>query len=75
MNECQPLIAGHSINGVAAIHSEIVRTFTFKDFAELYPEKFNNKTNGVTPRRWLAFCNPQLSGRPHQGPLTLNPKP
>ena len=37
---------------------EIVRTFTFKDFAELYPDKFQNKTNGVTPRRWLAFCNP-----------------
>jgi starch phosphorylase len=55
-------IAGFAINGVAAIHSEIVRTFTFKDFAELYPEKFQNKTNGVTPRRWLAFCNPQLSG-------------
>lgn len=54
-------IAGHAINGVAAIHSEIVRTFTFKDFAELFPEKFQNKTNGVTPRRWLAFCNPQLS--------------
>ena len=55
-------IAGFAINGVAAIHSEIVRTFTFKDFAELYPDKFQNKTNGVTPRRWLAFCNPQLSG-------------
>ena len=54
-------IAGFAINGVAAIHSEIVRTFTFKDFAELYPDKFQNKTNGVTPRRWLAFCNPQLS--------------
>jgi starch phosphorylase len=54
-------IAGFAINGVAAIHSEIVRTFTFKDFAELFPEKFQNKTNGVTPRRWLAFCNPQLS--------------
>ena len=54
-------ISGFAINGVAAIHSEIVRTFTFKDFAELYPEKFQNKTNGVTPRRWLAFCNPQLS--------------
>ena len=54
-------ISGFAINGVAAIHSEIVRTFTFKDFAELYPDKFQNKTNGVTPRRWLAFCNPQLS--------------
>ena len=54
-------IAGFAINGVAAIHSEIVRTFTFKDFAELYPDKFQNKTNGVTPRRWMAFCNPELS--------------
>jgi|TARA_B100000405_G_scaffold278773_1_gene221773 starch phosphorylase len=54
-------ISGFAINGVAAIHSEIVRTFTFKDFGELWPEKFQNKTNGVTPRRWLAFCNPQLS--------------
>ena len=54
-------IAGFAINGVAAIHSEIVRTFTFKDFADVFPEKFQNKTNGVTPRRWLAFCNPQLS--------------
>ena len=53
-------IAGFAINGVAAIHSEIVRTFTFKDFAELYPDKFQNKTNGVTPRRWLAFCNPSF---------------
>ena len=54
-------ISGFAINGVAAIHSEIVRTFTFKDFGELLPEKFQNKTNVVTPRRWLAFCNPQLS--------------
>lgn len=54
-------IAGLSINGVAQIHSDIVKAFTFKEFAEIYGYKFQNKTNGVTPRRWLAFCNPELS--------------
>ncbi len=55
-------IAGtHSTNGVAAIHSELLRTRTVKDLAELYPERFSNKTNGVTPRRWLRLCNPALS--------------
>merc|ERR1712159_506387 len=54
-------IAGLSINGVAQIHSDIVKAFTFKEFAEIYGDKFQNKTNGVTPRRWLAFCNPELS--------------
>ena len=49
------------VNGVAAIHSEIIRTQLFKDFDEIWPEKFQNKTNGVTPRRWLAFCNPKLA--------------
>lgn len=48
-------------SGVAAIHSEIVRTQTFKDFYELWPKKFQNKTNGVTPRRWLYMCNPGLA--------------
>src|SRR5215469_10040641 len=55
-------IAGsHSTNGVAAIHSELLRTTTVKDFAELFPERFNNKTNGVTPRRWLLLANPGLA--------------
>jgi len=55
-------IAGsHSTNGVAAIHSELLRTTTVKDLAELYPERFNNKTNGVTPRRWLLLANPALA--------------
>ena len=54
-------ISGMAINGVAAIHSEIVKDVVFNDFYKLFPEKFQNKTNGVTPRRWLAFCNPQLS--------------
>ena len=54
------VVASVCVNGVAAIHSDIIRNTIFKDFAELWPEKFQNKTNGVTPRRWLAFCNPPL---------------
>ncbi|KAL2906680.1 Alpha-1 4 glucan phosphorylase L-2 isozyme chloroplastic/amyloplastic [Bienertia sinuspersici] len=52
---------GHAVNGVAEIHSEIVKNEVFNDFYELWPEKFQNKTNGVTPRRWIRFCNPALS--------------
>ncbi|AIT61404.1 glycogen/starch/alpha-glucan phosphorylase [Corynebacterium doosanense] len=52
--------AAFSINGVAAIHSEIIKRDTLADWAAIWPEKFNNKTNGVTPRRWLAMCNPRL---------------
>ena len=55
------IVGTHSTNGVAAIHSELLRTTTVKDLAEMYPERFNNKTNGVTPRRWLALCNPELA--------------
>ncbi len=55
------VVGSHSVNGVAAIHSEVVRTKLRKDFADVYPERFNNKTNGVTPRRWLRCCNPGLS--------------
>ena len=55
-------IAGsHSTNGVAAIHSRLLRTVTVKDLAEVFPQRFNNKTNGVTPRRWLLMSNPALS--------------
>jgi starch phosphorylase len=55
-------IAGaHSTNGVAAIHSRLLRTTTVKDLAEMYPERFSNKTNGVTPRRWLLMSNPALA--------------
>ena len=55
-------IAGsHSTNGVAAIHSQLLRTATVRDLAEMFPERFNNKTNGVTPRRWLLISNPGLS--------------
>jgi starch phosphorylase len=55
------IVGTHSTNGVAAIHSELLRTRTVKDFAEMFPERFSNKTNGVTPRRWLLLCNPPLA--------------
>ncbi len=54
-------VGGRAVNGVAAIHSEIIKTDIFQDFVKIFPDKFQNKTNGVTPRRWLAFCNPELS--------------
>ena len=53
--------AAYSINGVAALHTEIIKADTLSEWHELWPEKFNNKTNGVTPRRWLKMCNPRLS--------------
>jgi starch phosphorylase len=56
------IVGSHSTNGVAAMHSELLRTTTVKDLAELFPERFNNKTNGVTPRRWLRLANPALAG-------------
>ena len=55
------IVGSHSTNGVAAIHSALLRKLTVKDFAEMYPERFNNKTNGVTPRRWLLLTNPGLA--------------
>ena len=55
------IVGTHSTNGVAAIHSGLLRTMTVKDLAEMFPERFNNKTNGVTPRRWLLLANPALS--------------
>jgi starch phosphorylase len=56
------VVGTHSTNGVAQIHSDLLRTRVLSEFAELYPERFNNKTNGVTPRRWLLLANPDLSG-------------
>jgi starch phosphorylase len=55
------IVGSHSTNGVAQIHSELLRTTTVKDLAELFPERFSNKTNGVTPRRWLLLANPPLA--------------
>ncbi len=55
------IVGSHSVNGVAAIHSKILVDDVFKDFAQIYPERFNNKTNGITHRRWLMYSNPQLT--------------
>jgi len=55
------IVGSHSVNGVAFIHSEIIKRETFRWFYEMDPDKFNNKTNGVTPRRWLVLCNPSLA--------------
>ena len=55
------IIGSHSVNGVAALHSEIIKNNIFRDFFEYWPGKFNNKTNGITQRRWLKLCNPGLS--------------
>ena len=55
------IVGSFSVNGVAALHTEILKHQEMRDFYELYPDKFNNKTNGVTHRRWLAYANPELS--------------
>ncbi|KAI3432399.1 hypothetical protein D9Q98_003955 [Chlorella vulgaris] len=55
------VVGSFAVNGVAAIHSEIIKTDIFPHFVEIFPERFQNKTNGVTLRRWLAYCNPELS--------------
>jgi starch phosphorylase len=56
------IVGSYSVNGVAELHSRLLREGLFRDFYELWPDKFNNKTNGVTQRRWMAWCNPELSG-------------
>uniref|UniRef100_A0A8C8SU51 Alpha-1,4 glucan phosphorylase n=1 Tax=Pelusios castaneus TaxID=367368 RepID=A0A8C8SU51_9SAUR len=55
------IVGSHAVNGVARIHSDILKKTVFKDFYEFEPHKFQNKTNGITPRRWLVLCNPGLA--------------
>lgn len=55
------IVGSHSVNGVAALHTEILKSRIFPDFYRLFPKKFNNKTNGITPRRWLLQANPELA--------------
>ena len=55
------VVGSHKVNGVAAIHSDLMVTSTFADFARIYPERFTNVTNGITPRRWIGVANPELS--------------
>ena len=55
------IVGSHSVNGVAALHTRILQEEVFKDFYDLWPERFSNKTNGITQRRWLRLCNPRLS--------------
>lgn len=55
------IVGSHAVNGVAQLHSDILKADLFRDFYEMNPEKFQNKTNGITPRRWLLLCNPGLS--------------
>lgn len=55
------IVGSHSVNGVSALHTDIIKRDLFRDFHEMWPRKFNNKTNGITQRRWLKACNPRLS--------------
>ncbi|WP_323143304.1 glycogen/starch/alpha-glucan phosphorylase [Massilia phyllosphaerae] len=55
------VVASHKVNGVSALHSDLMKQSIFADFARLFPDRFNNKTNGITPRRWLSQANPSLS--------------
>ncbi|XP_057772456.1 alpha-glucan phosphorylase, H isozyme [Salvia miltiorrhiza] len=55
------VVSAHTVNGVAQLHSDILKAELFSDYVSVWPTKFQNKTNGITPRRWLRFCNPELS--------------
>ncbi|GAV74473.1 Phosphorylase domain-containing protein/Glyco_hydro_3 domain-containing protein/Glyco_hydro_3_C domain-containing protein [Cephalotus follicularis] len=55
------VVSSHTVNGVAQLHSDILKSELFADYVSLWPKKFQNKTNGITPRRWLRFCSPELS--------------
>jgi len=56
------VVGSHSVNGVSALHTELLKHGMFRDFYQMWPERFNNKTNGITPRRWLLKANPGLAG-------------
>ena len=55
------VVGSHTINGVARLHTELIKATLFKPFFDIWPSKFQNKTNGITPRRWLLLCNPALA--------------
>src|SRR5258708_37898515 len=55
------VVGSHSVNGVSALHGRLLRERLFPDFDQMYPGRFNSKTNGITPRRWLLSCNPGLA--------------
>ena len=61
------VVGSHAVNGVAALHTELLKRDVLRDFAEMTPEKFTNKTNGVTPRRWLRAVQPAALGAHHRG--------